>query len=86
MCAPPGGSGTIEDAEECVEYTTLMGVDLTSNSWGGGGFSQSFQDALEAANQAGILFVAAAGNHAGNNDASPFYPATYPNANVEPCW
>jgi subtilisin family serine protease len=49
---------------------------------GGGGFSQALQDAIERANAAGILFIAAAGNSGTNNDATPSYPASYPNANV----
>jgi subtilisin family serine protease len=49
---------------------------------GGGGFSQALQDAIERANNAGILFIAAAGNSGTDNDATPSYPASYPNANV----
>ncbi|MBK7977514.1 MAG: S8 family serine peptidase [Deltaproteobacteria bacterium] len=77
-----GGSGSIADATECLQYTTSKGVRLTSNSWGGGGYDQSFQDALTAAETAGILFIAAAGNAASNNDAVANYPSNYPNANV----
>ena len=42
------------------------GVNLRvlSNSWGGGGFSQALLDAITAASDADILFVAAAGNAA----------------------
>ncbi len=76
------GSGSIADATECMQYTTSKGVRLTSNSWGGGGFSQSFQDALTAAENAGILFIAAAGNASSDNDAVANYPSNYPNANV----
>ncbi len=77
-----GGSGTIADATECMQYTTAQGVKLTSNSWGGGGYDQSFQDALTAAENAGILFIAAAGNAASDNDSVPNYPSNYPNSNV----
>ena len=76
------GSGSVADAIDCLEYIKLMkdrGVDVvaTSNSWGGGGFSQSLFDAIDAHLQRGILFIAAAGNNASNNDATPFYPAGY---------
>ena len=54
----------------------------TNNSWGGGGFSQALADAIERANTANILFVAAAGNSGVNNDASPHYPSSYANANI----
>ena len=60
-----------------------MNIVATSNSWGGGGFSQALQDAIERANAAGILFIAAAGNSTYNCDTSTAcYPAEYPNANV----
>ena len=35
-----GGFGNTGDAILAVEYATMMGARLTSNSWGGGGFSQ----------------------------------------------
>ena len=40
------------------------------------------QDAIEAAYQADIFFVAAAGNSGTDNDATPHYPSSYPNGNV----
>ena len=76
------GSGSISDAIEAVEYATMMGANIMSNSWGGGGFSQAMKDAIEAANDAGILFVAAAGNSNSNNDVSPNYPSNYDVSNV----
>src|SRR2546425_2329549 len=78
------GSGTTADAIDCLEYVKLMkdrGVNIvaTSNSWGGGGFSQALYDAIEAHLQRGILFITAAGNAnpGSNNDTTPFYPAAY---------
>jgi subtilisin family serine protease len=81
--------GTTANAVKAVDYMTDLktrhGLNLvaTNNSWGGGGFSQALQDAIERANQAGILFIAAAGNSAYDCDSgSSCYPAEYPNANV----
>ncbi len=81
--------GTSANAVKAVDYMTDLktrhGLNLvaTNNSWGGGGFSQALQDAIERANTAGILFIAAAGNDAFNCDSgSSCYPAEYPNANV----
>lgn len=76
------GSGTLEDAVKAIEYGTSLGLDLTSNSWGGGGFSQTMSDAIKAAADKNILFVAAAGNDAANNDATPHYPSSYNLPNV----
>lgn len=84
--------GTTANAIKAVDYFTTLknkGVNIvaTNNSWGGGGLSQGLQDAIERANTAGILFIAAAGNGGSdgigdNNDAVANYPSNYPNANV----
>ncbi len=75
--APNGG--VTSDAIEAIDYATANGARLTNNSWGGGGYSQSLQNAIQRAQNAGVLFVAAAGNSSLNNDKQPSYPASYPN-------
>lgn len=77
-----GGSGSTAGAISAVDYTTLMGVDLTSNSWGGGSFSQALSDAIANAGAANIAFVAAAGNSGVDNDTSPHYPSSYDLPNI----
>ncbi|MBX7136171.1 MAG: S8 family serine peptidase [Fimbriimonadaceae bacterium] len=72
-----GGSGSISNAILCTDYARIVGSHVMSNSWGGGGFSQLMLDAITRADQAGILFVAAAGNNGSNNDSTTFYPASY---------
>ncbi|MFC0679158.1 S8 family peptidase [Lysobacter korlensis] len=80
--------GTTANAIKAIDYFTDLktrhGLNLvaTNNSWGGGGFSQALQDSIERANQAGILFIAAAGNSAYDNDTQDSYPSNYPNANI----
>ncbi|HET9425866.1 MAG TPA: S8 family peptidase [Gemmatimonadaceae bacterium] len=81
--------GTTANAVKAVDYFTDLknrhGLNIvaTSNSWGGGGFSQALADAIGRANNAGILFIAAAGNSTYNCDTSTScYPAEYTNANV----
>ena len=76
------GSGTLEDAVKAIEYGNTIGVNLTSNSWGGGGYSPTMFDAITAAHSKGILFIAAAGNDSNNNDNRPSYPASYEVPNV----
>lgn len=76
------GGGTTSDAIEAVQYATANHANLTSNSWGGGGYSQTLKNAIDAAGTAGILFVAAAGNDGMNTDVSPSYPASYDSANI----
>lgn len=82
------GSGSTSAAIAAINYATRMRRDFginvvaTNNSWGGGGFSTGLRDAIEAGGQAGILFVAAAGNDGRNNDATPSYPASYTSQSI----
>ncbi len=76
------GSGATSDAIKCINYGVAHGATILSNSWGGGGYSQSLNDAIAAASQAGVLFIAAAGNSATNNDLTPHYPSNYDTANM----
>ena len=76
------GTGYTSDAIPAIQYAIDNGADIMSNSWGGGSYLQSLEDAISAANDAGILFVAAAGNDYANNDMSPHYPSSYDVPNV----
>ncbi len=76
------GSGTLADAVKAIEYGNTLGLTLTSNSWGGGGFSDTMEAAIKAAGAKGILFIAAAGNDSLNNDTDPHYPSSYDADNV----
>lgn len=76
------GSGSLEGAVQAIKYATKMGAKIMSNSWGGGGYSEILKEAIQEANEHGIVFTAAAGNHSGNNDEAPSYPASYNLPNV----
>jgi subtilisin family serine protease len=76
------GSGYLSDAIQALDYAVRMGATLSNNSWGGGKYSQALKDAISKAGAAGHLFVAAAGNNAGDNDRAPSYPASYDNLNI----
>jgi subtilisin family serine protease len=82
------GSGSTSGAIAAINYATQMrrdfGINIvaTNNSWGGGGSSTSLRDAIQAGGNAGILFVAAAGNESNDNDASPSYPASYTSSSI----
>ncbi|QDV84799.1 S8 family serine peptidase [Stieleria magnilauensis] len=83
-----GGTGRTSGAVEAIQYANMMkrdyGVDiqLTNNSWGGGSYSQSLDDAIEANRSQGMLFVAAAGNDSEDNDTTPHYPSSYDHDNI----
>lgn len=76
------GSGWTVDAIACIDYAIKNKAQVLSNSWGGGVYRQSLYNSIKAANDAGIVFVAAAGNSASNNDVIPSYPASYNLPNI----
>jgi len=87
------GTGSTANAIKALDYARLMkgtygvNVRVINNSWGGGGFSQTLQNAIARTETGGMLFVAAAGNGGSdgvgdNNDAVPVYPPSSTSANV----
>jgi subtilisin family serine protease len=85
------GSGSISDAVLAFNLLKTMkqaGVNIrvTNNSWGGGGFTQSLQDAMAALEVTpgypSTLDVCAAGNSGVNADFTPMYPAAYDNRGI----
>ena len=82
-----GGSGFISDAvfafNKIVELKQAgLNIRVTSNSWGGGGFTQSLKDAMAAAEAEGIVHVCAAGNNGQPADVNPMFPAAYDNRGI----
>ncbi|MEZ0267448.1 MAG: S8 family serine peptidase [Phycisphaerae bacterium] len=87
------GTGSTANAIKALDYAKLMkttygaNVRVINNSWGGGGYSTTLQNAIARTATAGMLFVAAAGNGGtdqvgDNNDATPVYPPSSTSANV----
>lgn len=84
------GSGTTADAIAAIKYAVDNGAKITSNSWGSEGEdandpeSKALREAIQYAQDKGVLFVAAAGNgHQGrgydnDRDSRPGVPASYP--------
>ena len=82
-----GGFGTTANAIEAINYAIDrkqkgVNVRVISASWGSTSRSKALEDAIRAAGEQGILFVAAAGNASTNNDTRPHYPSNYNLPNV----
>ena len=69
-------------AVSCIDFAVAKGARVLSNSWGGGGYSQALYDAIARARDAGVLFVAAAGNSGTDTDSQPHYPSGYDLENI----
>ena len=79
------GTGALSDEVACFNYAIQHGAQIINGSFGESGGSQlssSEQAVVAAARDAGIIFVAAAGNDAANMDVSPHYPASLPLDNI----
>lgn len=71
------GSGSVSDAIQCIDYARTKGAKIINASWGDYQNSSVLQSAIRRAGDAGIIFVAAAGNESYDDDAHPFFPAGY---------
>ncbi len=84
--------GATSDAVRALDYLTDLkrrhGINLvaTNNSWGGGGYSQALLDAINRGGDAGILFIAAAGNDARSNETTANYPSNYQCTTAQRSW
>ncbi len=76
------GSGALSDGIECINYAIANGAQIINASWGSTIFDQALFDAIKVARDAGILFVAAAGNSGVDIDVTPHYPASYNLENI----
>jgi subtilisin family serine protease len=80
--ANAAGKGALSNAIKCIDYGVTQGANILSNSWSGEEFSQALADTIEAANAAGVLFIASAGNTASDNDLVANYPSNSASGNV----
>ncbi len=82
-----GGFGSTDDAIAAINYAidrkkAGVNVRIISASWGSRARSKALEDTIRAAGEAGILFVAAAGNDGSDNDKRGHFPSNYDLPNV----
>lgn len=78
---PDGGntSDAVRALSYLVDLKRRHGLNIvaSNNSWGGGGYSRTLDDAINMSGDANMLFIAAAGNDGMENDVFYTYPANY---------
>ncbi len=77
--------GSVSDIARGVNYAIANGAHIINASYGSignNGFSNTELAAITAARDAGVIFVAAAGNAGANMDVSRFYPASHSLDNI----
>lgn len=78
------GTGYVSGEAAAIDYAVQMGAKIINASYGQSASSNTEKLAIQAAKNAGVLFVAAAGNGTppDDNDTTPFYPASYALDNI----
>lgn len=79
------GSGDLFASTKAIDYAIANGAQIISASWGAPttkDVAKPIIEAIERANQKGVLFVAAAGNDGTDNDNTPSFPANAGLSNV----
>jgi subtilisin family serine protease len=76
------GQGSISDAVACIDYARAMGAQVINASWVTTEASTALELAVASAREAGIVFVAGAGNDGQDNDQVAYYPPNLPLDNV----
>ncbi len=71
------GGGPVSAAVEAIYYAIDNGAQVANNSWGSHWNDESLELAVADACEAELLFVAAAGNSATDNDRASQFPAGY---------
>jgi subtilisin family serine protease/subtilisin-like proprotein convertase family protein len=85
MCIKFLGYSSANDLDRYVEalnYAVAHGAKISSNSWTGATYTTPLYQAMTNARNAGLIFVAAAGNSSLNNDIYPDFPAGFNLDNV----
>lgn len=80
------GTGSSTDEVSAIEYAIANNAKIINASFGESGYLTPEYDAIAAAGNAGLLFVAASGNQGFDNDsraiADRIYPGAYDLANI----
>lgn len=72
------GNIVVSDSIACIDYAVGHQARIINCSWGtGDAYSKDLYDAMQRAQQAGVIIVAAAGNSGKNLDEIPDYPSSF---------
>jgi len=80
------GSGSTANVVDGIDYARLHGAQVINLSLGSGSDSLTEHIAIQAAERAGVVIVAAAGNNGASSDVYPTYPAAYDEVIAVSAW
>ncbi|HKX60771.1 MAG TPA: S8 family peptidase, partial [Verrucomicrobiae bacterium] len=76
------GTGFLSDAAQGIDYALAKGAQIINASFVTTSYSPVLYNAMNNCRNAGIIFVAAAGNDGVNTDVTPYYPAGFDFDNI----
>ena len=76
------GSGVVTDIADALRHASASRVKVVNLSLIGRDASETLREAIAQAEASNVVLVVAAGNQGIDIDASPMYPAGYPNGNI----
>jgi len=76
-CLDNHGNGSDSDLIACIDFARTNGARIINASLDSLGVSLALSNAIISARNAGVIFVASAGNSSANIDVTPHYPACY---------
>jgi subtilisin family serine protease len=76
------GKGSTSAAIDGIDYAIGEGAKIINCSFGSSSKSSALQDAVDNAEDKGVLMVIAAGNNGQSIDSKPEYPAAFTNGNI----
>lgn len=74
--------GSTQQAAEALRYAVDNGASVINVSWGGPDPDTVMVEAVDYAEQHGVILVCAAGNSSTSNEVTPFYPGSFDNDNI----
>jgi subtilisin family serine protease len=81
-CLTTSGTGAVSDLITCIDFARTNGVKVVNGSLDSPDFSAALSNAIVSLRDAGIIYVASAGNNSADIDASPRYPSGYQIDNI----
>jgi subtilisin family serine protease len=78
----PDDNAGADDVAAAISYAVAHGARIVNVSLNGPDRSAAIEDSVRAAEAAGVIVIASAGNDGSDLDSAPSYPASYPEANV----
>eukprot|EP00917_Polyrhabdina_sp_WS-2016_P000341 GHVP01000728.1.p1 GENE.GHVP01000728.1~~GHVP01000728.1.p1 ORF type:complete len:977 (-),score=209.44 GHVP01000728.1:1341-4271(-) len=76
-CMGADNKGLLSNCAKCLDYGLMMGVDLSSNSYGSDTPLAMMEEMIGISARLDKPFISSAGNRGENIDAKPRYPSSY---------